>query len=420
MNITDIDDKTIRDSLKYSISLKELTEKYTACFLDDLNHLWIIPADTIVPISTAIDTMVEIIQKLLDKKYAYLAEDGSIYYSIAKFAKYGKLAHLNMSGMKSSVRINNDEYEKESVADFALWKAYDAEKDGPNSWDAVVMIDGKEVSVKGRPGWHIECSACNLKHLGPEIDIHMGAIDNIFPHHENEIAQSEAANGKKFVRYWMHCGHLLVDNKKMSKSAGNFYTLSDIVAKLPNEKPEMIYRGFRLMSLQTRYAENFNFTFDRLTSAIQTVKWFDEAVKRLKNYSWISRKPTRDFREMMQQYVQAYIERLEDDFGTTEALVIVFDCIGYINSGIDNSLFSPEEVAAIFDLLRSFDSVLGLFDFSLLEDIEIPSEILLLLAQRNEAKLQKNYPLADSFRDAISAQWYKIVDDKTGSRVEKI
>lgn len=364
--------------------------------------------------------MIEIIQKLLDKKYAYLADDGSIYYSIKKFPKYGQLAHLDLKGMKSSVRINNDEYEKESVADFALWKAYDAEKDGPNSWEAKFVIEGKEVVVSGRPGWHIECSACNLKHLGPEIDIHMGAIDNIFPHHENEIAQSEAYSGKKFARYWMHAGHLLVDNKKMSKSAGNFYTLAGIVAKLPNEKPEMIYRGFRLMNLQTRYRENFNFTFDRLTAAIQTVKSFDEVLKRLKHYNAPSRKIFRDFREMLQQYIQAYIECLEDDIGTPEALAIIFDCLGFINSGIDTNGFSLEEKNAIIDLLHSFDEVLGLFDFSLLEMTDVPEEIELLLMKRNEAKSQKNYPLSDSLRDQIGEMGYKIVDDKGGSHVEKI
>lgn len=357
---------------------------------------------------------------MLDRKYAYLADDGSIYYSIAKFPKYGQLAHLDLNGMKSSVRINNDEYEKESVADFALWKAYDVEKDGPNSWDATFTIAEEKVTMKGRPGWHIECSACNLKHFGPEIDIHMGGIDNIFPHHENEIAQSEAFSGKKFARYWMHAGHLLVDNKKMSKSAGNFYTLADIVEKVPSEKAEMVYRGFRLMNLQTRYRENFNFTFDRLRAAIQTVKSFDEVLKRLKHYQAPSGKVFRDFREMMQQYVQAYIECLEDDIGTPEALAIVFNCFGFINSGIDNNSFSLEEKNAILDLLHSFDSVLGIFDFSLLESTDIPEEIELLLMKRNEAKTQKDYPLSDSIRDQIGEMGYKIVDDKGGSHLEKI
>lgn len=199
----------------------------------------------------------------------------------------------------------------------------------------------------------------------------------------------------------MHCGHLLVDNKKMSKSAGNFYTLADIVVKMPNEKPEMVYRGFRLMNLQTRYRESFNFTFDRLSAAIATVKSFDEVLKRLGRYNPTSGKIFRDFREMMQQYVQAYIEKLEDDIGTPEALAIVFDCFSFINSGIDSNSFSLEEKSAIIDLLHSFDEVLGLFDFSLLESTEVPAEIELLLLQRNEAKAQKNYLQADSLRDEI-------------------
>lgn len=248
----------------------------------------------------------------------------------------------------------------------------------------------------------------------------MGGIDNIFPHHENEIAQSEAYSGKKFARYWMHSGHLLVDNKKMAKSAGNFYTLADIVAKVPSEKPEMVYRGFRLMNLQTRYRENFNFTFDRLTSAIQTVKSFDEVLRRLGRYNPPPGKIFKDFREKMQQYIQAYIEKLEDDIGTPEALTIVFDCFGFINSGIDSNAFSLEEKNAVLDLLHSFDEVLGLFDFSLLESTDIPEEIQALLAERNEAKAQKNYPKADSLRDQIGERGYKIVDDKEGSHVEKI
>lgn len=218
----------------------------------------------------------------------------------------------------------------------------------------------------------------------------------------------------------MHSGHLLVDNKKMAKSAGNFFTLADIVAKVPNEKPEMVYRGFRLMNLQTRYRESFNFTFDRLSSAIQTVKSFDEVLKRLKHYNPLSRKIFKDFREMLQQYIQAYIECLEDDIGTPEALAIVFDCLGFINSGIDNNSFSLEEKGAILDLLHSFDEVLGLFNFTLLESTDISEEVESLLIKRNEAKAQKNYPLSDSIRDHITSLGYKIIDDKNGSHVEKI
>ena len=208
MNVTDIDDKTIRDSQKQGVPLKELTEKFTGLFLEDLAKLRIVPADKIVPISTLVDDMVAMIQKLLDRGYAYVSEDGSVYYSISKFKKYGELAHLDVSGMISNVRIDNDEYEKDSVADFALWKAYDAASDGENKWIAKLTVEGKEVELPGRPGWHIECSACNMKHHGPQIDIHMGGIDNLFPHHQNEVAQTEACTGKTFSKYWMHGGHL--------------------------------------------------------------------------------------------------------------------------------------------------------------------------------------------------------------------
>jgi cysteinyl-tRNA synthetase len=174
--------------------------------------------------------------------------------------------------MISDVRIKNDEYDKEQVADFALWKGYDNESDGENKWAITVTVDGEKKIIEGRPGWHIECSACNRHFFGDQIDIHMGGVDLIFPHHQNEIAQTEAFTGKTFSKYWMHGGHLLVDNKKMSKSAGNFYTLRDIVEKMTGTDEQLIYRGFRLMALQNQYRDNFNFTFDRLGAAVNTIK----------------------------------------------------------------------------------------------------------------------------------------------------
>jgi cysteinyl-tRNA synthetase len=336
MNITDIDDKTIRDSMKTGIPLGELTEKYTALFLEDLAKLRILPADTVVPISTLIDEMVSMIQTLLDRGYAYVSEDGSVYYSISKFKKYGQLAHLDMAGMKSSVRINNDEYEKDSVADFALWKSYEAEKDGPNKWEATFRVDGKEITLPGRPGWHIECSACNFRFHGKQIDLHMGGADNLFPHHQNELAQTEACTGKPFSQYWMHGGHLLVDNKKMAKSAGNFHTLRDVIEKMaPIAKESDVCRAFRLMALQTQYRESFNFTFDRLESAIRTVAGFDETLRRLARYRTGEGKVRRDFRERVQATVQAYSAALENDISTAEALAVVFDFQTFVNSEID-------------------------------------------------------------------------------------
>ena len=277
MNVTDIDDKTIRDSQKSGKTLKEFTEFYTTEFLKDLDRLGIQRADTIAPISTLIDEMRVMIQGLLDRDFAYIADDGSVYYRVEKFKNYGKLANLDTKGMISSVRINNDEYDKDQIADFALWKVYNSEADGENFWEIEVFEKNGNEKIskilKGRPGWHIECSACNYKFFGEQIDIHMGGIDNLFPHHQNEVAQTEAFTGKQFSKYWLHGGHLLVDNKKMSKSAGNFYTLRDIIKKWSEKFDEKIVcRAMRLMNLQNRYRENFNFTNDRLESAINTIK----------------------------------------------------------------------------------------------------------------------------------------------------
>jgi cysteinyl-tRNA synthetase len=435
MNITDIEDKIIRDSQKSGKSLKEFTEFYTNEFLADLDRLNIVRADTIAPISTLIEDMGKMIQWLLDKWYAYLAEDGSIYYSVSKFRKYGELAHLDMSGMISSVRIDNDEYDKDQVADFALWKAYDAESDGPNKWTIDMTIDGKTQTLDGRPGWHIECSACNYRFFGEQIDIHMGGIDNLFPHHQNEIAQTEAYTGKQFAKYWMHGGHLLVDNKKMSKSAGNFYTLQDIVKKQSDTTPELIYRGFRLMALQNQYRENFNFTFERLTAAINTIKWLDEMTKRLGRY--IAKLPetseertgrgklkfheiSRDFRDNQQAFMQEFVEKLEDDFDTVSAMTIVFEFQGYVNSGIDDAVFSLEEARSLLDLMKSWNEVLAILDFGLLESEDIPTDITELALSRYDAKIAKNWAEADRIRNELANLGWKMIDEKDGWRVEKI
>jgi cysteinyl-tRNA synthetase len=482
MNVTDIDDKTIRDSQKSGKSLKEFTEFYTEEFIADCTRLGILPADVIAPISTLIPDMGAIIDGLIAKWYAYIADDGSVYYSVAKFRKYGELAHLDMKGMISSVRIDNDEYDKEQVADFALWKAYDAEADGENYWEISVHLDSSktsqmrssssenrepqwvvsgntaneeseiwtwnksisEVLLKGRPGWHIECSACNMKFFGAQIDIHMGGCDLIFPHHQNEVAQTEAYTGKKFANYWLHGGHLLVDNKKMSKSAGNFYTLRDIFDKNKDIPEALIVRGFRLMALQNQYRENFNFTFDRLGAAINTIKWLDEMMKRLGRYragliwdvvdvEWLEdlrerndkwrlkfHDISREFRDNQQSFMQEFVERLEDDIDTLSAMTLVYGYQTYINTGIDDEIFSLEEVRSMIDLMRSWNEVVAILDLDLLDSTPIiPNEITILLIDRNEAKFNKNYAEADRIRDELDSLWYRIIDEKNGSRVEK-
>ena len=482
MNITDIDDKTIRDSQKSGKTLQEFTEFYAEAFLADLERLHIHRADTVAPISTLIPEMGTMIQWLIDKWYAYLADDGSVYYSVSKFKKYGELAHLDMSGMISSVRINNDEYDKEQVADFALWKAYDPAPDGENFWEIEIQIpyekwwktkngesEGDKLSeadeskkqmseaneflspsgpfdtfqswkvqklkLKWRPGWHIECSACNYRFFGEQIDIHMGGIDNLFPHHQNEVAQTEAFTGKQFSKYWMHGGHLLVDNKKMAKSAGNFYTLRDIINKMSPLDEKIVCRGFRLMGLQNQYRENFNFTFERLGAAINTIKWLDEMTKRLGRYGekldsgdgqrtarWQLKNHdiSREFRDNQQYFIQEFVEKLEDDFDTNSAMTLVFEYQSYINAGIDESLFSYEETKSIIDLLKSWQEVIGILDFSLLEKSDVPEDIRTLAESRQEAKKNKDWAQADKIRDMLADLGWKMIDEKDGWRVERI
>ncbi len=420
MNITDIDDKTIRDSQKANEPLKVFTEKYSNLFFEDIDILGIERANTIAPISTLIDDMVAMINELLKKWFAYLAEDGSIYYSVEKFSTYWELAHINKSGMKKSVRINNDEYEKEEAADFALWKAYDKGTDGPNKWEGKFMIDGEEKVIFGRPGWHIECSACNMKYFGPQIDLHMGGIDNLFPHHQNEVAQSEACTGKTFSKYWGHIGHLLVDGKKMAKSKGNFYTLRDLFEKYPSIPKIRVARAFRLMVLSVGYRENFNFVFDRLDAALKTLEWFDAVILRLKREKLLERSIRREFRDELQFVMADYIEALENDFSTPEALSILHEFISSLHRFMDDGGISIDEKNAAIDFLQTIDSVFRVFDFSLLQEASIPDETQELLRLRNEAKRNKDFILADEYRTKIEKAGYRVVDGKEGSTLEII
>ncbi|MEM7395142.1 MAG: cysteine--tRNA ligase, partial [Verrucomicrobiota bacterium] len=222
MNLTDVDDKTIKGAIAKKLPLKEYTKTYIDSFFEDLATLNIEPAEAYPAATDHIPEMITLIETLVEKGYAYQSDDGSVYFSIGKFEGYGKLAHLDLDGMRCGARVSQDEYEKDVAADFALWKAY-SENDGDVVWDSPWG--------RGRPGWHIECSAMAMKFLGESFDIHCGGVDNMFPHHEDEIAQSEAATGKQFVRYWMHNAHLIVDGAKMSKSLGNFYTLRQVVEK---------------------------------------------------------------------------------------------------------------------------------------------------------------------------------------------
>lgn len=417
MNLTDIDDKTIRDSQSQHESLKSFTENYTKLFYEDLKKLNITSFDRFKPISELVPEMIGMTQQLLDKKNAYISDDGSVYFDIKSFKKYGNLAHLDTKGMKAGARVKQDEYEKESVSDFALWKWYD-EADGENFWQASFDTKEGKKTLKGRPGWHIECSACNLWWFGEQIDIHMWGVDLIFPHHQNEIAQTEGVTGKTFSKYWMHTGHLLVDGKKMSKSAWSFYRMKDLEEKYPEKKP-LLYRAFRMMCLQNRYRENFNFTFDRLESAMATVASLDNTLKRLKMYAPKNTKVRREFRDFLQQSMQRFIEALENDIDTVIALTVVFEMITHIHQAIDDESLTTKEVSSVIELFKSWDSIMWVIDWSILEDIDKPIDVMELVLQRQTAKEEKNFALADELRKKVDELGYVIIDTRGGATVEK-
>ncbi|MDD3646307.1 MAG: cysteine--tRNA ligase [Candidatus Gracilibacteria bacterium] len=424
MNITDVDDKTIRDSISAGEDLIFFTQKYTKIFIEDIKKLNIIPADEIVPVTTLIPEMVRMIQTMLNRRHAYLGEDGSIYFDVKTFKKYGNLAGIDMCncGLQHGARVNSDEYDKENVADFVLWKAW-KESDGVNFWNEKFTIKGEEVVLKGRPGWHIECSACNMKYFGAQIDIHMGGVDLIFPHHQNEIAQSESCTRKEFSKYWLHSGHLMVDGKKMAKSANNFYRLKDLEEKFSSINPSVLYRAIRLSFMNAKYNSEVNFTFDKIESNITVINSIDELIKKINreientdNNAMVSR----DFRETMQDYIHEYMYHLEDDFNIPECLAVMHNFIKFLNTGIREKLFSVSELNSALDMFRTFNQVLGIIDFDVVISQEIPLEILAKLEARNNSKKDKNFELADKLRDELILLGYKIVDTRDRSFLEKI
>ncbi len=383
MNLTDIDDKTIRDSQKAGKSLKEFTEFYSEEFFKDIKSLNILSPSKFTKATDYIDEMVEIIKKLLDKGIAYKSPDGSIYYDIKKFKKYGQLSHLILEDQKenASGRIKSDEYEKDNAQDFALWKAWD-ENDGDVFWETELG--------KGRPGWHIECSAMSMTNLGESFDLHTGGVDNMFPHHENEIAQSEGATSKHFVKYWMHNEWVLIDQKKMAKSNGTFYVLKDLEERGINP---LAYRFWLLMA---NYRTRVNFVWDALEGA-------ETALKRLyRLYMELGEKVG----SVDAEYKAKFQSYLEDDLDTPKALTVLWDVLK--NENISNG----DKKATILD----FDKVLGLnFENAKKESEErmqeiIPEEIIKLAEERETARQNKDFKKSDELRGVINKLGYEIKD----------
>jgi len=407
MNLTDVDDKTIRDSQKEGISLKEFTERYTKAFFEDSKKLNLLPADIYAKATEHIEDMRKLIQTLIDKGYAYKGDDNSIYYDVSKFKEYGKLSGIKISELKAGARVKQDEYEKEEANDFALWKAWTPE-DGDVFWDVNFTINGKEETIRGRPGWHIECSAMSMKYLGETIDIHAGGVDLIFPHHENEIAQSEAATGKQFVRYWFHNEWVLVEGKKMAKRYKNFYTLRDVLSKGYSAK------AVRYLLMSAHYRSQLNFTFNGLKDAETTVNRLLEFMEKLDEIK--GGKHNQNIPQLIEDVKKKFESAMDDDLNMPLALSAIHEFVSEINKAIADGNLDEKNAKEVKEIMLDFDKVLGILEY---EKAEVPEEIKKLIEEREKLRKQKQFEKADEIREKIRQLGWEVQDTPDGPKVRK-
>ncbi|MCH7819737.1 MAG: cysteine--tRNA ligase [Candidatus Marinimicrobia bacterium] len=407
MNITDVDDKTIKASGGDENQRVSITRRYEKAFKKGLSVLNIKSADEYPRATETIEEMVELIKVLLKKEYAYKAEDGSVYFSIDQYSKYGKenLVQLNPDEMRTGERVSDDEYEKEGAHDFVLWKAW-KEEDGDIYWETSLG--------KGRPGWHIECSAMSMKFLGEELDIHCGGVDNIFPHHENEIAQSEAASGKKFVKYWVHCAHLIYESEKMSKSRGNIILLEDLTKKY---SPEAI----RLALLSTHYRSQLDLTDKKLKEAegnIRKITDFMQSMERIQGegrFDNVKLSPTSsvNLSAMRPLKLQDDFEKaLNDDLNISEALSALYRTMREANILKDESDLGKDEAGQFVRQLKEFDKMLGILPD---EEVEIDEAVYEKIRQREDARDAKDWALSDKIREELLEMGYNLEDTPRGT-----
>ena len=407
MNLTDVDDRIISNAAAAGKSIRDYTEKFVQAFFDDCKTLSIEAPEHWIRATDHIPEMVQLIQRLRERTFTYPSE-GSIYYRITKFPAYGKLSKIDLSGIQVGARVDNDRYEKESARDFALWKA---PKPGEHFWETAIG--------SGRPGWHIECSAMAMKYLGETLDIHTGGIDLAFPHHENEIAQSEAATGKPFARYWLHAEHLLVEGEKMSKSLGNFFTLRDLFAK--GYKPSAL----RLCLASTPYRRQLNFTFNGLTQATNTIERLRNFADRL-NQGKFSAGNQEGMAARIAKAAEEFDASLSDDLNTARALAAVFDLVRDANIAMDKGEFRQGDIAGIRQFLATFDKVFAVLEdndaaklqalgFGSMESGPSDAEIERLIADRNAAKKTRDFAAADRIRKELADRGIILEDAKDGS-----
>jgi len=407
MNVTDVDDRIIQSAATAGLTIRDYTEKYIQAFLEDTGALNIEPPEELVRATDHIEDMVALIEKLQQKGLTYESE-GSIYYRISKFPEYGKLSKIDKAGMKSGARVDVDQYEKDDARDFALWKA---PKPGEHFWDTRIG--------PGRPGWHIECSAMAMKYLGDTLDIHTGGVDLTFPHHENEIAQSEGATGHPFVKIWLHAEHLIIDGQKMSKSLGNFYTLRDLFAR--GQKPSTI----RFLLLSVPYRRQLNFTEEGLTQA-------QNSIDRLRNF--VTRLKTEQFPAGSNPEIAKRIEKAEadfeaglaDDVNTAISLAAVFDLVRDVNTAMDRGTFLQQDAPRGLSAMEKFDGILAILEdkddeklrklgFGAAEPRVSSQQIESLIGERNAAKKRRDFKRSDEIRDQLTNAGIIVEDTKDGS-----
>jgi len=399
MNITDVDDKTIKGANDNGLSLKDFTAKYTNIFFEDLASLSIEEFEHYPRATDNIDSMDDIIERLKEKDLVY-EKDGSLYFSIAKFESYGKLSNLEKRETISGARYDADEYEKDDARDFALWKA---SKENEPSWK-IKSMDG------GRPGWHIECSAMVRKIYGKTIDIHTGGVDLIFPHHENEIAQSEAAYGEPFARYWLHWEHLLVEGTKMSKSKGNFYTLRDLTEK--GYSP----RAIRYLLLSAHYRKQLNFTLEGLKGAESSLEKIDNFITRLNSVNVGETSRSKAVSDAVELYLKDFSESMDNDLNTSGAFGAFFEFMHAVNPLLDVTI-SKDDKEGIESALKKTDAVFG-FIFSKAKSIDsdLEKRVNALIEERKQARIDKNFKRSDEIRDELLAEGIILEDGKEGTR----